>query len=199
MASKKKKLNPNRIPVSQKDISVNEEITKTTIDMTYRGWLIMLGALADFYETTREDVLALWAEVNSYAGTVRSYWSAERYLKKLETLTGLSMPFGMVSAENITNQAELNRFRRKVEQNALYSAIALIAEPMVEKKMFSEEKLCEVIRRALSLNEEITDKSISEDDILGVLRDELGVDLAKGKTNAKLRTLTSDDGQLADT
>lgn len=189
MAGKKKKVNPNRIPVSQKSLSVEDEVTRITMSMTYRGWLIMIGALSDFYETTGDEMLALWNEVNAYAGTVRSFEGTEHYLKKLETLTGLSIPFEKVTFSGISSQGELNRFRRRVERNAVYSAIAIIAEPMVEKKMYSEEKLCEVIKRALSLNEEIDDRSISEDDILGVLRDDLGIELVRSETNARLRSI----------
>lgn len=71
----------------------------------------------------------------------------------------------------------MTHFIRTTTANAVSAAFAIIAEPMIRKKILPSEELRIVLQRAAAMNEEIADGEISVQDIQQMLLDEYGLKL----------------------
>ena len=71
----------------------------------------------------------------------------------------------------------MTHFIRTTTANAVSAAFAIIAEPMIRKRILSSEELRIVLQRAAAMNEEIADGEISVQDIQQMLLDEYGLKL----------------------
>lgn len=61
--SRRKGVNPNRIPVTQAD--VDKARSKGTKDAISFAWIVMFSVLMDKHGFTKEDLHRLWQEVDS--------------------------------------------------------------------------------------------------------------------------------------
>ena len=75
---------------------------------------------------------------------------------------------------------------RKIERKALVFAYAIIGQQFVEKELLPLEDVGRVFQKADSLDKEIADQRITIDDLLEMLRDEYGLELATSNTGVKL-------------
>ena len=66
----KKKVNPNKIPLSDGKLDINKITEAATDKSTLIAWAEILGALADFPEMCAEKLQQLWMDANKAAGRV---------------------------------------------------------------------------------------------------------------------------------
>ena len=71
----------------------------------------------------------------------------------------------------IHTEGDFTHFIRTTTANAVSAAFAIIAEPMIRKRILSSEELRIVLQRA-AMNEEIADGEISVQDIQQILLNE---------------------------
>lgn len=69
MKKKKKRVNPNRIPVTQADINRAKDVAMTLA--MYRVVYLILYILIEKHEAPREDIHQLAREINYYAESIR--------------------------------------------------------------------------------------------------------------------------------
>lgn len=182
----KKKLNPNRMPISKREIDVKQIVRDSSDKMMLRAWALILGAFADFYTSTTDAMLQIWERANSSAIKTNTYALAAAKLKKLEQMTGLQFPFGQLSSDGIRTKGELDRFIRRVERNALHSAFAVIVDPIIEDEILQQDELAVLLKKACELDKEIEDGMITLEDLLGVLEDEYSIILELSQGEVKI-------------
>lgn len=187
----KKKTNPNKIPISPGSVDTQQIILDATLAMTMRGWALVFGAMANRWDSTSEDMVHLWDAVNAYSSTVKSYKDVSEELKKVEAISGLSMPYKSISSANIKTQGDLDKYKRKIYDNALYSAFVLIAEPIFKENLMPEEDIARLFQKAYSLDEDLRRNDpdrITIEDLQGVLWDEYGLCLYEDNGHTCLAT-----------
>lgn len=188
-AMKKKKVNPNKMPLGNQTIDTKNISGQISDRITLLAWAEVLGALADFPYTTQEEIWDLWHNTNKAAGVVHRHTDVEIWIEKLESLAGIHLPYAKVSSANIYTQGDLNRFIRKTERNALSSAYAIIARPLVERELLPLQDIQKIFQKAVAFNSEIEEKRISVKDIQEMLEEELRLQLAITSTGVKLAKL----------
>lgn len=182
----KKKVNPKRKPLANSVIDVKTLASQIPDNITLRAWAEVFGALADFPYVTQEGIWDLWLRTNKAAGTAHSHADVQTWIARLEELTGICLPYATVSSADIHTQGDLKRFIRKQERNALSSAYAIIARPLIEKELLPLQDIQRIFQKADSLNTEIEGKRITVRDIQEMLEEELKLRLTITETGVKL-------------
>ena len=99
----------------------------------------------------------------------------EQELVKIRELTSVSLSLQR-SSSVIHTEGDLTHFIRTITTIAVSAAFAIIAEPMIRKRILSSEELRIVLQRA-AMNEEIADGEISVQDIQQILLNEYSLKL----------------------
>ena len=76
----KKKVNPNKIPLSDGKLDVNKITEAATDKSTLIAWAEILGALADFSEMRTEKLQQLWTDTNKAAGRTHRQEDVEHWV-----------------------------------------------------------------------------------------------------------------------
>lgn len=187
----KKKTNPGKVRVDAASIDFRELTKKASTGMVFSSWAVFLAALAGFKDTTQEQLLRLWDEVNAYSSSIHTYEDVADELKEIERIAGVHMPYETISTTGIRTQADVKRFQRKVERNATFSAYALIAGPILRLALYDEPMIQRLFQKAYDLDEELQEKRIKISDIQQMLVDEFGLLLEDAQNGAQLRVVAS--------
>ena len=172
---KRKKINPNRIPISPKNYDLEEIKKQATNGKVLQTWAVLLAALSNFEGMTTEKLLDIWQQIDQAPTQIYTFAETEQELVKIRELTGVSLSLQR-SSSGIHTEGDLAHFIRTTTANAVSAAFATIAEPMIRKRILSSEELRIVLQRA-AMNEEIADGEISVQDIQQMLLDEYGLKL----------------------
>lgn len=183
MKRKKKKVNSNNIPISIEKNEIMCLVMRSTEEMTFRAWLLVLGAYADFPEASQKQMLDLWEKANHRAGSVHTQDDMRPQVIRMMEEVGITLPYRSLSTDGIRTLGDLERFIRRAERNGLYSSFALVVEPLVAFETLPEATLMRLFRKAWSLNDELKTDRITLQDLQGVLEDEykLRLEYANGK------------------
>lgn len=181
----KKKTNPHRQPV--KAPSREEILTQVTVEMTHRAWAAFLGSVIDFSNMTTEKILNIWHDANNYSEQLANIPDMEATLRDVDDIIGMHMPYAVIQTPDIKTQGDLNQFRRKLEKKCLYSAFALMAKPMVVSGKYDEDFLKRLFHKAVSLEEDVANKTIKIWEITDALEEEFGLLLNSEDGNTHLR------------
>lgn len=111
----------------------------------------------------------------------------EATLRDVDDIIGMHMPYAVIQAPDIKTQGDLNQFRRKLEKKCLYSAFALMAKPMVVSGKYDEDFLKRLFHKAVSLEEDVANKTIKIWEITDALEEEFGLLLNSEDGNTHLR------------
>ena len=191
---KKNKKNPNRIPLARRSVNIRQSTGEFAGDIVFLAWLEILGALADFPEMSRERIWALWMGINKTARKAHVDTEVEKWIRDVEEISGICLPYKKLSSAAISTQGELDRYMRRVKQNALSSAYGIIAHPVLEEEMLSQEDAGRLFQKAYGLDQELKDRRIRPSDILSVLEEELGLSLEITETGVKLVRIRKEEG-----
>lgn len=172
----RKKVNPNRIPISEKDYDLDEIKRQATSGMVLQTWAVILAAMSDLEGMTAGKLVDFWLRMDQAPTKIQTFDDAARELIKIRELSGVALSVQRVSPE-IHTRGDLTRFARTVTANAVATAFAIIAEPMIREKALPLEDIQIVLRRAAAANEEIADGEISVRDIQQMLLEEYGLQL----------------------
>lgn len=183
---KKKKVNPNKKPLASPVIDTKNYVNEISDQVTLLAWAEVLGATANFPDVTQEWIWTLWTKVNQAAGTIHYHEDVEEWIHKLEEFAGIYLPYTKVFSAGIHTQGDLKRFIRKTERNALSSAYAIIARPMMERELLQPQDIKRIFQKADALNTEIEERRIIVEDIQQMLYDELKLQLVTTSTGVKL-------------
>lgn len=166
------KKNPNRILFSPAAIDTDAIVAETTSNMVLHCWACVIGAIMDFSDTTTNSILRLWNDANKYSLSVsqsaNATWNAE--LKTVEKMVGLK-PVSVPNPHSIRSVGDFNRFKRRVNQKALYSGLALMMKPLIDAG-YSDEYLRCVVDKAYGIDESILKNQLSIAEINEALADE---------------------------
>ena len=173
---KRKKINPNRIPISPKNYDLEEIKKQATNGKVLQTWAVLLAALSNFGGMTAEKLLDIWQQIDQASTQIYTFAETEQELVKIRELTGVSLSLQR-SSSVIRTEGDLTHFIRTTAANAVSAAFAIIAEPMIREKIIPPEELRIVLQRAAAMNEEIADGEISVQDIQQMLLDEYGLKL----------------------
>ena len=174
---RKKKTNPNRIPVSWSEADTHQATEETTRDCVLLAWELVLCALADRWDTTAQSLLTFWDKVNTYSTKLNTFEEIETRLDTLAGIIGTRFALHRISTANIHTKGDVERLRRKLRENALHSMFALIADTILQKELMEQDALCRLFEKVRSMAEDLERSVISEPDLLGVLRDEFSLHL----------------------
>ena len=172
---KRKKINPNRIPISPKNYDLEEIKKQATNGKVLQTWAVLLAALSNLEGMTTEKLLDIWQQIDQAPTQIYTFAETEQELVKIRELTGVSLSLQR-SSSGIHTEGDLAHFIRTTTANAVSAAFAIIAEPMIREKILPSEELRIVLQRA-AMNEEIADGEISVQDIQQMLLDEYGLKL----------------------
>ena len=172
---KRKKTNPNRIPISPKNYDLEKLKQQAANGKVLQTWAVLLAALSNFEGMTTEKLLDIWQQIDQAPTQIYTFAETEQELVKIRELTGVSLSLQR-SSSVIHTEGDLTHFIRTTTANAVSAAFAIIAEPMIRKRILSSEELRIVLQRA-AMNEEIADGEISVQDIQQMLLDEYGLKL----------------------
>ena len=125
---------------------------------------------------TTVKLLDIWQQIDQVPTQIHTFEETEQELVKIRELTGVSLSLQR-SSSAIHTKGDLTHFIRTTTANAVSTAFAIIAEPMIRKKILPSEELRIVLQRAAAMNEEIADGEISVQDIQQMLLDEYGLKL----------------------
>ncbi len=173
---KRKKTNPNRIPISPKNYDLEEIKKHATNGKVLQTWAVLLAALSNLEGMTTEKLLDIWQQIDQAPTQIYTFAETEQELVKIRELTGVSLSLQR-SSSVIRTEGDLTHFIRTTAANAVSAAFAIIAEPMIREKIIPPEELRIVLQRAAAMNEEIADGEISVQDIQQMLLDEYGLKL----------------------
>ena len=173
---KRKKTNPNRIPISPKNYDLEEIKKQATNGKVLQTWAVLLAALSNLEGMTTEKLLDIWQQIDQAPTQIYTFAETEQELVKIRELTGVSLSLQR-SSSVIRTEGDLTHFIRTTAANAVSAAFAIIAEPMIREKIIPPEELRIVLQRAAAMNEEIADGEISVQDIQQMLLDEYGLKL----------------------
>ena len=173
---KRKKINPNRIPISPKNYDLEEIKKQATNGKVLQTWAVLLAALSNLEGMTTEKLLDIWQQIDQAPTQIYTFAETEQELVKIRELTGVSLSLQR-SSSVIRTEGDLTHFIRTTAANAVSAAFAIIAEPMIREKIIPPEELRIVLQRAAAMNEEIADGEISVQDIQQMLLDEYGLKL----------------------
>ena len=182
----KKKTNKRNRPVNKKTLDVKAIIEEATMDNVRRGWILLLGSLSYYYEVDKLFLVQIWNMVNEYSKTFKDNSNSEEHLEYVEKELGLSMPYETLSARDIKTEGHLISFTRKVQKNALYAALSLIAYPMLKQELLEKDIILQTFERAYELLDDIHAKRITYRDLLSVLVDEYSLYLYRDKDGVML-------------
>ena len=193
MGKKKKKVNPYNQPIDNASIDFQAILEESTTDNVFRGWLLFLGAMADFYSTTSELLVRIWDAVNAYSSTFNG--KKKNLDKELdivnEFLGEKSLP-EIPAPSSVKTVGGLIKFKRRIYRRSLYAAFSLITYPLLQNKMLDEDVLRGAIKKAYSLGDEVVSGELSYEDIQMVLVDEYHLLLSKDEKGAYLRGVDED-------
>ena len=189
--SKKKRVNPNKVPIPKDSFNLQDLLTEATTYNVYLAWLLVLGAMADYYDTTTEQLLQIWHTVNKYSLTIKSYEGVSPNLKEVDRVLGRSLPHKNVSTEGIKTQGDLDKLKRRLHRNAMYAGFSIIAYPLISEKLLDEDRIKAVFDRAYARDEDVYDNLYSLSDIEAVLADEYGLLLTFEDNNTHLQQLNT--------
>ena len=167
---KRKKTNPNRIPISPKNYDLEKLKQQAANGKVLQTWAVLLAALSNFEGMTTEKLLDIWQQIDQAPTQIYTFAETEQELVKIRELTGVSLSLQR-SSSVIHTEGDLTHFIRTTTANAVSAAFAIIAEPMIRKRILSSEELRIVLQRA-AMNEEIADGEISVQDIQQILLNE---------------------------
>ena len=167
---KRKKTNPNRIPISPKNYDLEKLKQQAANGKVLQTWAVLLAALSNFEGMTTEKLLDIWQQIDQAPTQIYTFAETEQELVKIRELTGVSLSLQR-SSSVIHTEGDLTHFIRTTTANAVSAAFATIAEPMIRKRILSSEELRIVLQRA-AMNEEIADGEISVQDIQQILLNE---------------------------
>lgn len=191
--AKKKKVNPYNVPIDPRSVDVDALITEATVNNVLHGWLLFLGSLSYYYETTTKSILHIWQEVNEYSQVfAEDNPSVDYHMETVERVLGLSDPYKMISASGIKTLGDLNKFKNRLHKKGLYAVFSLIAYPLIVKKILEESIIRDVFHRAYELDEDILEKRISFRDLQWVLVDEYHILLCADGADARLDEVGDD-------
>ena len=173
---KRKKINPNRIPISPKNYDLEEIKKQATNGKVLQTWAVLLAALSNLEGMTTEKLLDIWQQIDQAPTQIYTFAETEQELVKIRELTGVSLSLQR-SSSGIHTEGDLAHFIRTTTANTVSAAFATIAEPMIREKILPSEELRIVLQRAAAMNEEIADGEISVQDIQQMLLDEYGLKL----------------------
>ncbi len=173
---KRKKTNPNRIPISPKNYDLEEIKKQAANGKVLQTWAVLLAALSNLEGMTTEKLLDIWQQIDQAPTQIYTFAETEQELVKIRELTGVSLSLQR-SSSVIRTEGDLTHFIRTTAANAVSAAFAIIAEPMIREKIIPPEELRIVLQRAAAMNEEIADGEISVQDIQQMLLDEYGLKL----------------------
>ncbi len=179
-------------------IDIQALIRETSDGMVARAWAIMLAAIGDFYTTKAEMIIDIWNKANEFAKTVSEFKDIDRELDEVQRTTGVKLPYNSISLSNIKTQGELNKARRKLEQNAISAGLTIIAHPIIKCGAFDDEMIRILFGRVSYYQEEIASGAITFDDIQGSLEDEFGLMLFTEDGRLKLAAVEYDSVEAPD-
>lgn len=177
MKRKKKKVNSNNIPISIEKKEIMCLVMRSTEEMTFRAWLLVLGAYADFPEANQKQMLDLWEQANKRASDVHTQDDMRPQVIRMMKEAGITLPYKSLSTDGIRTLGDLERFMRRAERNGPYSSFALVVEPLVAFEILPEETLVRLFCKTRSPNEELKAGRITLQDLQGMLEDEYKVRL----------------------
>lgn len=173
---KRKKTNPNRIPISPKNYDLEKIKKQAANGKVLQTWAVLLAALSNLGGMTTGKLLDIWQQIDQAPTQIYTFAETEQELVKIRELTGVSLSLQR-SSSVIRTEGDLTHFIRTTAANAVSAAFAIIAEPMIREKIIPPEELRIVLQRAAAMNEEIADGEISVQDIQQMLLDEYGLKL----------------------
>lgn len=173
---KRKKINPNRVPIGPGDYDLEQIKEQATSGMVLQEWAVILAALSNLEGMTTGKLLDFWQRMDQAPTRIHSFEDTEQELVEIRELSGVSLSIQRISPV-IHTQGDLLRFIRTVSANAVATAFAIIVEPMIREHILPSEELRVTLQRAAAMNEEIADGEISVQDIQQMLLDEYGLKL----------------------
>ena len=168
----KKKVNPNRIPVSGRAMNSGEQIRDMMQQELFTAWAAFFGAVANLKSTTHDSLIRLWETVNDYSNKMNTRQQAQTVLDEIESITGVKETLTPVDLQNIRSKGELNRAFRQIRRNSFLVSLAMIAEPVLHLKIYDEETIHRLWRRTLTNGEEIHEGLLTLGDIQGYILEE---------------------------
>lgn len=145
---KKRKVNPNRVPVNAASINTHAITEKASREVMFRVWLDFLAALAGFADTTGQTMLDLWDNVNTHATAVHKFHDVEHVLRDIENITGVHLAFKKITVGSCNTQGGLKRLESQTRKNAVASAFALIAGPILYGDFFDKEMTARLLTKS---------------------------------------------------
>lgn len=111
--------------------------------------------MSDLEGMTAGKLVDFWLRMDQAPTKIQTFDDTARELIKIRELSGVTLSVQRVSPE-IHTRGDLMRFARTVTANAVATAFAIIAEPMIREEALPLEDIQIVFRRAAAANEEIS-------------------------------------------
>lgn len=184
----KKRVNPNKIPVSASDYDLEQMKLDATREMSLQIWAVFLLALSGFSEMTSESLFELYDKVSNATTTIADFDGTQQCLSNIRTLAGVTLELKKVKLD-IRTQGDLARLQNRLRRNSQAASFAIILDPIISQKLLPEEDIIALIRKEVSLNEEIEEGRINVEDIQKVLREEYHLELGRTENLAVLSRL----------
>ena len=123
---KRKKINPNRIPISPKNYDLEEIKKQATNGKVLQTWAVLLAALSNLEGMTTEKLLDIWQQIDQAPTQIYTFAETEQELVKIRELTGVSLSLQR-SSSGIHTEGDLAHFIRTTTANAVSAAFAMLS------------------------------------------------------------------------
>lgn len=185
---KRKKVNPNRVPIKSSALDVHALTDKITRDVTFRVWLDFMAALAGFADTTQQMMLDLWERVNSCSALVSKHHAVQQVLADIEAISGIHFEFKPVTTPKHNTKSELQKLEHQLQRNAVAAGFALIGGPIIYGNYYDKETTSRLFFKAFSYDKDIVSGKLKAEDIQAMLMDEYDISIEKTETGSSLDT-----------
>lgn len=139
MAKKKiKRVNPRRIPLERGEFDRAAIIKDVSYANLYFGWLLVLHAMLEQEAKTPDEVKRLWnAADRACVEEGLKAWE----IHEAEQLMGLKEPHPNLNTYLVRSPVELEAFRRKARENAVFIALCSICLGLDNGGLLDREQL----------------------------------------------------------
>ena len=146
---KKKRVNPRRVPIAKGSVDTHKIVEELSVGNLYYAWLLVLPELFSMDGMDKQRIFALWETVNEYAASPRFERESVNFqVRRAEKLIGYPMPHKEIRFPDAKTKGELDACKRKMRENALYSALCIICLGLESTGQFTDDQIRKVFFNA---------------------------------------------------
>lgn len=136
--AKKKRVNPRRIPMAREAVDKKALLEETNHENLPIAWTLVVHAMLKQGIKTVAEMEQIWAAIPDLTTEHRiTTWEIEKASK----LMGIQSPHPNISMQSIRSVSEIESFKKKAQEQAVFNALCFVCLMFEESKLVSPEDI----------------------------------------------------------